>query len=233
MMKADGGGSIVDNIIHNGKRQSAYRSYVYPRLLQKNLTVLTGALTTRILFDGSRASGIEFVYNGQLHQAKAKFEIVLSQGAIQTPKLLMQSGIGDQEELKKFGIPVRQHLPGVGRNMHDHVALACLGGNRRATAADSEKFSRGVLEDKPSTGCAKLLHLWNRHSVPYPRERSEVSTATGRMDALHRDATRESRIDSFDGDESFRPSASGSELPCGTKRSRRSQGWRSTHSRNW
>jgi choline dehydrogenase len=126
MMKADGGGSIVDNIIHNGKRQSAYRSYVYPRLLQTNLTVMTGALTTRILFEGSRASGIEFVHNGKIHQAKAKFEIVLSQGAIQTPKLLMQSGIGDQEELKKFGIPVRQHLPGVGRNMHDHVALALV-----------------------------------------------------------------------------------------------------------
>jgi choline dehydrogenase len=126
MMKAAGGGSIVDNIIHNGKRQSAYRSYVYPRLLQKNLTVLTGALTTRILFDGSRASGIEFVHNGQLRQVNAKLEIALSQGAIQTPKLLMQSGIGDQEELRKYGIPVRQHLPGVGRNMHDHVALALV-----------------------------------------------------------------------------------------------------------
>jgi choline dehydrogenase len=87
MMKAAGGGSIVDNIIHNGKRQSAYRSYVYPRLLQKNLTVLTGALTIRILFDGSRASGIEFVPNGQLRQINAKLEIVLSQGAIQTPKM--------------------------------------------------------------------------------------------------------------------------------------------------
>jgi choline dehydrogenase len=126
MMKAEGGGAIVDNIIHHGIRQSVYRSYVYPRLLQPNLTVLTGALTARILFEGSRASGIEFAQNGQLRQAKAKLEIVVSQGAIQTPKLLMQSGIGDQEELRKFGISVRQHLPGVGRNMHDHVALALV-----------------------------------------------------------------------------------------------------------
>jgi choline dehydrogenase len=125
-MKAEGGGAIVDNIIHHGIRQSVYRSYVYPRLLQPNLTVLTGALTARILFEGSRASGIEFAQNGQLRQAKAKLEIVVSQGAIQTPKLLMQSGIGDQEELRKFGISVRQHLPGVGRNMHDHVALALV-----------------------------------------------------------------------------------------------------------
>ena len=126
MMKAEGGCAIVDNIIHDGKRQSAYRSYVYPRLLQSNLTVLPGALATRIFFEGSRAIGIEFEYEGQLRQVKAKLEIVLSQGAIQTPKLLMQSGIGDQEELEKFGIPVKQHLPGVGRNLHDHVALALV-----------------------------------------------------------------------------------------------------------
>ena len=126
MMKADGGCSIVDNIIHDGKRQSAYRSYVHPRLKQSNLTVLTGALTTRILFEGRRATGVEFVHQRHLRQAKATLEIVLSQGAIQTPKLLMQSGIGDAEKLERFSIPVRQHLPGVGRNLHDHVALALV-----------------------------------------------------------------------------------------------------------
>ncbi len=126
MMKASGGCSIVDNIIHDGRRQSAYRSYVYPRLHQANLTVLTGALVTRILLDGSRATGIEFEYKGQLHQAEAGLEIVLSQGALQTPKLLMQSGIGDEAELGQFGISVKQHLPGVGRNLHDHVALALV-----------------------------------------------------------------------------------------------------------
>ena len=126
MMKGNGGCAVVDNIIHNGKRQSVYRSYVYPRLLQPNLTVLTNASTIRILFEGSRAVGIEFEYQGQRRQVKARSEIVLSQGAIQTPKLLMQSGIGDQDELSKFGIQVRQHLPGVGHNLHDHVALALV-----------------------------------------------------------------------------------------------------------
>ena len=126
MMTEDGGCAVVDNIIHDGKRQSVYRSYVYPRLQQPNLTVLASALTTRILFDGVRASGIEFEYEGQLRQAKATLEVVLCQGAIQTPKLLMQSGIGDERELAQFGIPVRQHLPGVGRNLHDHVALGLV-----------------------------------------------------------------------------------------------------------
>jgi choline dehydrogenase len=126
MMKENGGCAIVDNIIHDGKRQSVYRSYVSPRLLQSNLTVLTKALATRLLFEGTRAVGIEFEFRGQLRQAKARSEVVLSLGAIQTPKLLMQSGIGDQDELKKFGIEVLQHLPGVGRNLHDHVALALV-----------------------------------------------------------------------------------------------------------
>ncbi len=126
MMKEDGGCAVVDNIIHNGKRQSAYRSYVSPRLQQSNLTVLTGALTTRILFEGDRATGVEFECEGLLRQAKATLELILSQGAIQTPKLLMQSGIGDEQELAKFDIPVRQHLPGVGRNLHDHVALGLV-----------------------------------------------------------------------------------------------------------
>ena len=104
MMKSSGGAAIVDNIIHNGKRQSVYRSYVYPRLLQPNLTVLTKALATRILFEGKRAVGVEFEHNGELRQARAVSEVVVSLGAIQTPKLLMQSGIGDQDELRKFDI---------------------------------------------------------------------------------------------------------------------------------
>ena len=192
MMKAAGGCAIVDNIIHNGKRQSAYRSYIYPWLLQSNLTVLTGALANRILFVGSRATSIEFEYGGQLREAKAKLEIVLSQGAIQTPKLLMQSGIGDQEELEKFGIPVRHHLPGVGRNLHDHVALALVW---EATDAPLPQIARSSAVafwklTRPSPRCAELLYLWNRHPVPHARERSSLPTARSRLDAFfHRDAT--------------------------------------------
>jgi choline dehydrogenase-like flavoprotein len=71
----------------------------------------------------------------------------------------------------------------------------------------------------------QILHLWNRHSVSHARERSDVSAAAGRLDALHGNATGESRLNSFDGAERFRSLASGSELPGGTKRSRRSQAW--------
>src|SRR5215813_1821720 len=125
MMEAAGGCALVDETVRNGKRQSIFRSYLYPLMAQPNITVLTGALTTRILFDGRRAAGIAFHYQGKALRVEAMREVILSLGAIHTPKLLMQSGIGDEAELKKAGIPVLQALPGVGRNLHDHVAFGC------------------------------------------------------------------------------------------------------------
>jgi choline dehydrogenase-like flavoprotein len=126
LMETEAGCAFIDEIVHDGRRQSVFRSYTYSRMEQSNLTVLTGALVTRILFDRQRAAGVEFFYQGQLVRVATSHEIVLSLGAIQTPKLLMQSGIGDEAELANFHIPVVQKLPGVGRNLHDHVALGCV-----------------------------------------------------------------------------------------------------------
>jgi choline dehydrogenase len=126
MMEAAGGCAFVDETVREGKRQSIFRSYVYPLMAQPNITVLTGALTTRILFDRRHATGVEFHYQGKTLRAEAIREVLLSLGAIHTPKLLMQSGIGDEAELKGADIPVLQALPGVGRNLHDHVAFGCV-----------------------------------------------------------------------------------------------------------
>ena len=84
------------------------------------------AHVNRIAFEGRRASGVEIVHQGITRHIGARREVVLSLGAINTPKVLMLSGIGDEEELKQHGIPVRQHLPGVGRNFQDHVAFDCV-----------------------------------------------------------------------------------------------------------
>ena len=176
MMTAAGGCSVADNIVHGGKRQSAYRSYVYPRLGQSNLTVLTGALTTRILFDGNRASGVEFEHGGQLRRVNASLEVVVSQGAIQTPKLLMQSGIGDEQELARFSIATKQHLPGVGRNMHDHVALSLVW---NATDAPLPQIARSSVVafwksdaalDAPNfyTYCIGVPFLTPENAAAYP-----------------------------------------------------------------
>ena len=126
MMEAAGGCALVDETIRDGKRQSIFRSYVYPLMDQPNITVLTGALATRILFHRRRATGVEFHYQGKTFRAGATREVILSLGTIHTPKLLMQSGIGDEAELKRVDIPVLQALPGVGRNLHDHVAFGCI-----------------------------------------------------------------------------------------------------------
>src|SRR5215510_7894830 len=126
MMEGVGGCAFIDETVRDGKRQSIFRSYVFPIMDQPNITVLTGALVARILFTGNRATGIEFLYNGKTHRARTTGEVILSLGAIQTPKLLMQSGIGDEAELKRANISLRNVLPGIGRNLHDHVAFGCV-----------------------------------------------------------------------------------------------------------
>lgn len=126
MMESEGGASISDLRVRGGMRQSVFRSYTYPLMAQGNLTVLTGALVTRVILAGNRATGVEFLYDGELRRISAGAEVVLSLGAINTPKVLMLSGIGDQRELGRVGVAVTQHLPGVGRNMQDHPGFGCV-----------------------------------------------------------------------------------------------------------
>jgi choline dehydrogenase len=125
MMEQAGGAAITDMLVRNGQRHSLYRAYVRPWLDRPNLTVLTEALVRRVVFQGRRAIGVELVHNGQPVVIGAGAEVVLSLGAIQTPKVLMHSGVGDRGELEKFGIPVVQNLPGVGQNLQDHVSFGC------------------------------------------------------------------------------------------------------------
>jgi choline dehydrogenase len=126
MMEGEGGASISDVIVRDGKRQSIFRSYTFPYMDRPNLTVLTRALVTRLTFKGKKASGVEILYQGKTHRIDAGLEVVLSLGAMQTPKVLMHSGIGDRAELQRLGIPILQHLPGVGQNFQDHVAFDCV-----------------------------------------------------------------------------------------------------------
>ncbi|KAA0021700.1 GMC family oxidoreductase [Antrihabitans cavernicola] len=104
-----------------GSRWSAADAYLKPARKRSNLTVLTEALATRVIFEGSRAVGVEYRRNGAVHTVRARKEIVLSGGAINSPQLLMLSGIGDQEQLKQHGIAVQHHLPAVGENLLDHL----------------------------------------------------------------------------------------------------------------
>jgi choline dehydrogenase-like flavoprotein len=105
----------------NGERCSAATAYVTPNLARRNLHVLTGTQATRLLFVGQRAVGVEVLRNGQTEQLLAEREVLLAAGALQSPQLLLLSGIGPSSELLRHGIGVVQDLPGVGRNLHDHV----------------------------------------------------------------------------------------------------------------
>jgi choline dehydrogenase len=127
MMETSGGAALGEYLTSDGQRLSIFRGYVYPSMDQPNLTVLTHALVTRITIERGAATGVEVAYQGVVRSFKAGHELILSLGAIHTPKMLMQSGIGDADELRRFGIEVRQHLPGVGRNLQDHfLASACV-----------------------------------------------------------------------------------------------------------
>jgi choline dehydrogenase len=126
MMEGDGGASIIDVNVRDGKRLSVFRSYVFPYMDRPNLTVLTHALVTKLTLEGKRATGVEIAFDGKIQRITAGLEVVLSLGAMQTPKVLMLSGIGDQAELQRLGIPVVQHLSGVGQNFQDHFGIGCV-----------------------------------------------------------------------------------------------------------
>jgi choline dehydrogenase-like flavoprotein len=105
----------------NGERWSAARGYIHPHMATRpNLRVETGAQATRIIFEGKRAVGVEYVQGKETKTIRARREVILSSGAFQSPQLLLLSGIGDAETLKKHGIASTQHLPGVGQNLQDH-----------------------------------------------------------------------------------------------------------------
>src|SRR4030088_2586580 len=126
MQEGPGGCSIQDIRSREGKRQSIFRSYTFPYMDRPNLTVLTHATVIRLTLEGMQAAGVEIVYNGQVRRIGAGLEVVLSLGAINTPRILMQSGIGDEAELRRLGIPRVQHLPGVGQNLQDHFMIGCI-----------------------------------------------------------------------------------------------------------
>jgi choline dehydrogenase len=127
MMEGPGGASYFNLRIRDGRRQSIFRSYTFPLMNQPNLTVLPGTVVTRVLIKRGAAIGVECLLDGRLHRFHASQEVILSLGAIHTPKVLMQSGIGDAKTLASLHIPVVQHLPGVGANFQDHIMVtSCI-----------------------------------------------------------------------------------------------------------
>ncbi|SOE92551.1 choline dehydrogenase [Burkholderia sp. D7] len=107
----------------SGVRWNASKAFLRPALKRPNLKVMTGAMTQRLTFDGNRCSGVHFEVNGENLSAAANHEVIVSAGAVNSPKLLELSGIGDGARLRQFGIDVVSHLVGVGENLQDHLQL--------------------------------------------------------------------------------------------------------------
>jgi choline dehydrogenase-like flavoprotein len=149
----------------NGERWNAARAYLTPHLASRpNLTVITQARARRILFAGRRASGVEFLKGGEIHAFQARREVILSAGALQSPQLLMLSGVGTGDELRKFGIPVIHDLPGVGKNLQDHPDYIF---NYRAKSLDLLGISPG--------GAMRLMKDIGR----YRKDRTGMMTSNG------------------------------------------------------
>lgn len=114
------------------QRCSVVDAFINPLRHDARLTLVTGAQVEEVLFDGTCASGVRYRQDGQPQQARASREVILAAGAYQTPKLLMLSGIGPQEQLKQHGITVRHALPGVGKNLQDHYEVPVVASTRGA-----------------------------------------------------------------------------------------------------
>jgi choline dehydrogenase len=113
----------MDMTTWKGRRWSAAKAYLRPAMRRSNLTVEIRALSHRVLLEGGRAVGVEYSQDGQLRQARADREVILCGGAINSPQLLLLSGVGPADQLRALDIPVVLDLPGVGRNLQDHIEI--------------------------------------------------------------------------------------------------------------
>jgi choline dehydrogenase-like flavoprotein len=109
--------------VHQGRRRSSAVAYLHPALSRPNLTLEVRAYVTRVLFDGARAVGVEYVQGGRTHRAEAEREVILSGGALNSPHVLMLSGVGPADHLAETGIAPVHDLAGVGANLQDHPAV--------------------------------------------------------------------------------------------------------------
>lgn len=139
----------------NGERWSSARAFLHPVMDRSNLTVLTGAHVTRILFSGKQAVGVEIERKGERQRIEAEREIVLSGGAINSPQLLLLSGVGSKQTLAQHGIAQVADLPGVGQNLQDHLDVTVM-------IRDRSKQAVGVAPGFLPRAVAGLWQYWRR-----------------------------------------------------------------------
>ena len=173
--------------ISSGERgASTYSAFLRPAMARPNLTVLTHAPATRIVIENGRATGVEYVHEGKSHVAHAAREIVLSGGAYNSPQLLMLSGIGPADELRKVGIKPIQDLPGVGCNLQDHAEVSVINlATQPVSLAKNLRWDRlalnvlrwSVTHDGPVSRMPVVTNGWYRSRPEL--ERPDIQTLIG------------------------------------------------------
>lgn len=155
----------------DGRRASAWQAFVAPILDSPLLTVTTDALVSRVVIEDGRATGVEYVVDGETHVATATTEVVVSAGAIGSPAILLRSGVGPAAQLADLGIPLVADVPGVGENLHDHLLVSVLYASKAPIAPprwnllESQLYARSSACEGPAPDLQPLcIH------VPYPTD---------------------------------------------------------------
>src|SRR5258708_2241496 len=163
-----GAGYINMNIAADGTRVSAARAFLRPNLGRSNLTLLLHANATKVVFEGDRAVGVEIATGDTVRTIRATREVILTAGAIHSARLLMLSGVGDPEELRRLGIAPVANLRGVGKNLQDHVLVSGVVYKYKgkmpdrpgdSNAVEAEVFLPSGLSDHPADLCLVLEQL--------------------------------------------------------------------------
>lgn len=153
------GASLFQFTIKNGRRHSCATAFLKPAMSRPNLTVVTGAKARQILMEGNKAIGIEYIQGkANIKKVYASKEIIVSAGAFQSPQLMMLSGIGDPEVLRSQGIAVKKELPGVGKNLQDHLFM-----NVSSLSKQQEGFNHHL---KPLNQVMDLIKYLVTHKGP-------------------------------------------------------------------
>lgn len=163
--------------IRDGWRESTASAFLRPAMRRRNLSVLTQALVTRISIEGSRATGVDYRRGGHAHTVRARREVILSAGAINSPQLLQLSGVGDEALLRSLGLQVRLHAPRVGQGMQDHVGISYVYRSRVPTLNDEIYPLRGKIRAALQYALrrAGIFAMSVNHAGAFVRTRPELT----------------------------------------------------------
>lgn len=184
------GFAAPDFTVARGRRASTAQAFLRPVANRANLTVRTRCTATRVLFEGDRATGVEYLQDGQVVQVRAEREVLLSGGAFNSPQLLMLSGIGPADALRRHQLAVRQDLSGVGSNLQDHHSIRVEFVANGPVAFDSQlrydRLARSVLQWKlfgtgPAAGLpvSGMLFYRSENGLDRPDGQTLISPITG------------------------------------------------------